>query len=68
MLIVALLLQAAAPAVPAAHSILVPVGDQPCVRRSTTDEVVVCADPLPAQALPLPDKRFRRGRDRSIAT
>jgi len=61
MLIVALLLQAAAPAVPAAHSILVPVGDQPCVRKSSDNEVVVCADPLPAQALPLPDEAVSPG-------
>ena len=54
MLIVALLLQAAARAVPAQHSILAPVADQPCVRRRDGDEVVVCADPLPEQALPLP--------------
>ena len=56
MLIVALLLQAAAPAVPCSHSVLVPVGTQPCVRRSAVNEVVVCADPLPAQALPLPEE------------
>ncbi len=64
MLIVALLLQASsappvatsiasAPDVPAAHSILVPVAGQPCA-RPVTGEVVVCADPLPAQDLPLP--------------
>lgn len=57
MLIVALLLQAAAPTVPAQHSILAPVTNQPCVRRATDDdEVVVCADPLPEQALPLPSE------------
>lgn len=56
MLIVALLLQAAPPAVPAAHSILAPVANQPCTRRASDNEVVVCADPLPEQALPLPDE------------
>lgn len=57
MLILALLLQAAAapPSPPAtSHSILAPVAGQPCTRRQAGDEVVVCADPLPAQALPLP--------------
>lgn len=60
MLILALLLQAAsatvgaaAPDVPAGHSILVPVGNQPCT-RPVAGEVVVCADPMPAQDLPLP--------------
>lgn len=47
---------AVAPPVPVRHSILVPVGTQPCVRRGDTDDVVVCADPLPDQALPLPDE------------
>lgn len=61
MLIVALLLQAAAPSVPHSHSVLVPVGTQPCVRRPVVDEVVVCADPLPAQALPLPDEAVSSG-------
>lgn len=56
MLIVAFLLQAAAPSVPEKHSVLVPVGAQPCVRKGDKDEVVVCADPLPAQALPLPNE------------
>ncbi len=61
MLILAILLQAAAPAVPARHSILAPVGDQPCVRKTEQDEVVVCADPLPAQALPLPNEAVSTG-------
>lgn len=52
MLIVALLLQAAGP--PVVHSILRPVDDQPCTRAVAADEVVVCAEPLPQQALPLP--------------
>ena len=49
----ALLLQAAAPA-PERFSILVPVADQPCTRRPAPDEIVVCADALPTQQLPLP--------------
>lgn len=56
MLIVAILLQAAAPAVPTRRSILAPVNDKPCVRSSDQGEVVVCADPLPSQALPLPNE------------
>ena len=52
MLILALALQAA-PA-PERFSILVPVADQPCARRSVHDDIVVCADALPEQALPLP--------------
>ena len=56
MVIVALLLQSAAPAVPVQHSIMAPVANQPCTRRAGDNEVVVCADPLPEQALPLPDE------------
>ncbi|MEG8040676.1 hypothetical protein QP166_15510 [Sphingomonas sp. LR60] len=56
MLIVAFLLQAAAPSVPDRHSVLVPVASQPCVRKDDAEEVVVCADPLPAQVLPLPSE------------
>ena len=56
MLIVAILLQAAAPAVPTRRSILAPVGDEPCARSSDRGEVVVCADPLPSQTLPLPNE------------
>lgn len=59
MLLLALMLQvtADAPAVepaPQRFSILAPVANQPCVRQGTGDDVIVCADPLPAQALPLP--------------
>jgi len=61
MLIVAILLQAAAPAVPIRRSILAPVAEEPCVRRSEQGEVVVCADPLPAQALPFPDEAVSPG-------
>lgn len=59
MMILALLLQTAAPAPAVAagdggrFSILVPVADQPCARRAE-DEILVCADALPSQALPLP--------------
>lgn len=59
MMIVALLLQtasAAASTAPQGHSILVPVKDQACTRATPKDEVVVCADPLPEQALPLPNE------------
>lgn len=59
MLILALLLQAGAPT--DKFSILQPVGDQPCVRKTEKDEVVVCADPLPAQALPLPEEAVSVG-------
>lgn len=63
MLLAALALQATATlagdapaaAVPQRFSILVPVADQPCVRHAK-DEVVVCANALPSQALPLPDE------------
>lgn len=61
MLIAAFLLQAAAPAAADTFSILAPVADQPCVRKTEKDEVVVCADPLPAQALPLPDEAVSTG-------
>ena len=61
MLIVALLLQAAAPMAADRFSILAPVGDQPCVRSSENGEVVVCADPLPTQALPLPNEAVSTG-------
>ncbi|MEH3103284.1 MAG: hypothetical protein PGN12_05200 [Sphingomonas phyllosphaerae] len=61
MLILAILLQTAAPLVPEKHSVLVPVAAQPCVRKSDKDEVVVCADLLPSQALPLPDEAVASG-------
>jgi len=61
MLILAILLQAAAPGVPERHSILAPVGDQPCARKTEQDEVVVCADPLPTQTLPLPNEALSSG-------
>lgn len=58
MLIELLLAQAAlvVPPVPTRHSILATVGSTPCVRRKDGDEVVVCADALPDQTLPLPDQ------------
>ena len=62
MLIVLLALQVAAPAtVPRQHSILAPVATQPCTRRGPADEVVVCADPLPDQTLPLPSEATATG-------
>lgn len=54
MLLLALALQAAAGPAPERFSILVPVKNQPCTRTRAADEIVVCADPLPEQALPLP--------------
>ncbi|MFK3889139.1 hypothetical protein [Sphingomonas sp. NPDC079357] len=61
MLIVAILLQAAAPSVTTRRSILAPVNNEPCVRSSEQGEVVVCADPLPSQALPLPNEAVSPG-------
>jgi hypothetical protein len=56
MLILALALQAAAAPAPERFSILVPVADQPCTRAKPDDDIVVCADALPAQTLPLPQE------------
>ena len=56
MIALALLLQAVPTAPPERFSILAPVAEQPCVRRDPRDDVLVCADPLPAQAVPLPTK------------
>lgn len=56
MLFALLALQAAAaiaPAPPERIDLLVPVAAQPCTRRAG-DEILVCADALPSQALPLP--------------
>ncbi|MEH3047480.1 hypothetical protein [Sphingomonas adhaesiva] len=53
----AILLQAAPAArAPERFSILAPVAVQPCTRGKAPDEIVVCADPLPEQALPLPNE------------
>ncbi|MGN6820122.1 MAG: hypothetical protein ACTHJR_15765 [Sphingomonas sp.] len=41
---------------PERFSILVPVADEPCVRRVDGKEIVVCGNPLPSQTLPLPDE------------
>ena len=49
-----LLLALQAQPAPDRFSILVPVANQPCTRSRAADEIVVCADPLPEQALPLP--------------
>ena len=56
MLILALAIQATAAPAPAPQrfSILVPVADQRCTRTRAPDEIVVCADALPSQELPLP--------------
>lgn len=60
-----LALQAApAPAAPAApqtdtpqrFSVLVPIPDEPCVRRPSDSDVLVCGNPLPSQKLPYPDE------------
>lgn len=56
MLLLALALQAAAAPTPERFSILVPVADQPCGRRKPDDDIVVCADALPEQTLPLPQE------------
>lgn len=67
MILLALLMQSAAPAaptppppVPQRWSILTPVADEPCTRQSTRDaagrDIIVCANPLPSQTLPYPDE------------
>ncbi|QNA84889.1 hypothetical protein G4G27_13445 [Sphingomonas sp. So64.6b] len=65
MILLALLLQSAAatpvaqPAVPPAPqrwSILVPVANEACRPAAKGDDILVCADPLPTQRLPLPDE------------
>lgn len=62
MLVLALMLQTAAvPAAAERFSILAPVANQPCVRKGAGDDVVVCADPLPEQALPLPGDAIATG-------
>lgn len=64
MLMIAIALQAAtpaaplpapSPALPARISILVPVPDQRC-GRPQGDDIIVCADALPSQTLPLPNE------------
>lgn len=37
-------------------SILVPVANEPCVRRADGKDIVVCGDPLPSQSLPYPEE------------
>jgi len=60
-----LALQAAAPqTAPAAppadppqrFSILTSVPDEPCVRKPTDSDAIVCGNPLPSQKLPYPDE------------
>ena len=41
---------------PQRWSILVPVANEPCVRRADGKDIVVCGNPLPSQALPYPDE------------
>ncbi len=65
MLILALALQASLPDVPraappATTSILLPVAVQPCARPQG-DDIIVCADPLPSQRLPLPGEATASG-------
>ena len=55
MLLAALALQAAATP-PERFSILVPVASEPCVRKAEEGDIVVCADPVPSQTLPLPNE------------
>lgn len=60
MLLIALAVQASTsavplPAVPERMSILVPVPDERCT-RGRSDDIVVCANALPSQTLPLPDE------------
>ncbi|SEL24312.1 hypothetical protein SAMN05216382_1627 [Sphingomonas palmae] len=60
MLLLALAVQAATaatplPAVPERMSILVPVPDERCTRHQG-DDIVVCANALPSQTLPLPQE------------
>ena len=64
MIALALALQAVATApapAPERFSILVPVTNQPCTRSQAPDEIVVCADPLPSQTLPLPAEAVSTG-------
>lgn len=60
-----LALQAASPAAPAPapqadtpqrFSVLTPIPDEPCVRRPTDSDVLVCGNPLPSQKLPYPNE------------
>lgn len=49
---------APAPSEPRSWSILAPVANEPCVpdRERGPDDIVVCGQPLPAQALPYPQE------------
>jgi hypothetical protein len=52
---------AAAPQTPTADtperfSILVPIDNEPCVRRVDGKDIVVCGNPLPSQTLPYPEE------------
>ncbi|MES2057399.1 MAG: hypothetical protein V4564_15805 [Pseudomonadota bacterium] len=69
MILLALLLQAApapeekpvAADAPQSWSILVPVANEPCRPAAKGDDILVCADPLPSQRLPLPDEAVPDG-------
>ncbi|MGH6617257.1 hypothetical protein [Sphingomonas sp.] len=68
MILLALLLQAApgpekppAGDAPQRWSILVPVANEPCRPAATGDDILVCADPLPNQRLPLPNEAVPDG-------
>lgn len=41
---------------PQRFSILEPIANEPCVRKPTEPDVVVCGNPLPSQKLPYPDE------------
>jgi hypothetical protein len=41
---------------PERFSILVPVANEPCVRRLDGKDIVVCGNPLPSQTLPYPEE------------
>lgn len=45
-----------APNTPERFSILVPVGNEPCVRHVDGKDIVVCGNPLPSQTLPYPEE------------
>ena len=45
---------------PERFSILVPVGNEPCIKRKP-DDVVICGDAMPSQKLPYPDEVVPNG-------
>ncbi|MGY4397693.1 hypothetical protein ACVWZA_002890 [Sphingomonas sp. UYAg733] len=60
MILLALLLQSAPaadpPPAPQRWSILVPVANEPCRTAAKGDDILICADPLQTQRLPLRDE------------